>query len=265
MMLPEPLTPEYLTSPAIPARHGFFTRRGGTSRPPYDSLNCSTSSADDPAAVAANRDAARQSLGATTLLGLTQVHGTEVVTVTTPWPAGAGPRADAMVCALPGLALGIVTADCAPVLFHDPCARVIAAAHAGWRGALAGILEATIAAMTALGATAPNIAAAIGPTIAQSSYEVGPDLIGAILAHNQADASFLAPHPTSNRPTSNRPGHLWFDLPGYCAARLAAAGITRIDRLGLDTASDPERFFSHRRRTLHGGGPIGHMLSAITL
>ncbi len=255
-------TPEFLAAPNLAARHGFFTRRGGSSAPPFDSLNCSTSSADDPAAVAANRDAARAALGATTLLGLTQVHGTEIVTVTTPWPAGAGPRADAMVTATPGLALGIVTADCAPVLLHDPAANVIGAAHAGWRGALAGILEATIEAMLRLGASRAGIAAAIGPTIAQASYEVGPEFIAAILDHNPADARFLAP---AARPEQQRPGHLWFDLPGYCAARLAAAGLTRIADLGIDTVADPDRFFSHRRRTLAGGGAIGHMLSAIVL
>ncbi len=251
------MTPEFLTSPTIAARHAFFTRRGGVSAPPYDSFNCSTSSADDPDAVAANREAARTALGATALLGLSQVHGAVVITVTEPWPAGAGAKADAMVTAIPGLALGIVTADCAPVLFHDQVAGIIGAAHAGWRGALAGVLDATIAAMVKLGARRANIAAAIGPCIAQPSYEVGADLLAAILTRDPDDARFFAP--------GHRQGHLQFDLPGYCAHRLAQAEIGAIADLATDTLADPERFYSHRRRTLAGGGAIGHMLSAITL
>jgi YfiH family protein len=246
------MTPEALTSPALPSRHGFFTRRGGVSTGPFASLNCSLSSADDPDSVAANRGAVARALDADYLLGLTQVHGSDVVTVTQPWPPGAGPRADALVTATAGLALGVVTADCTPVLLADPQAGVVGAVHAGWRGALAGVLEATVAAMRALGAG--SIAAAIGPCIRQRSYEVRADLRDAVLAHDAAHARFFE---------DGRPGHWQFDLAGYCAARLA--GLAAVDVLDADTAAEPERFFSHRRRTLAGGGPIGHQISAIVL
>jgi YfiH family protein len=222
---------------------------------PYASLNCSLSGRDDPDAVAENRARAAASLGlaAASLLGLTQVHGTEVVTVTAPWPAGAGPRADAMVCAIPGLALGIVTADCAPVLLADAEAGVVGAAHAGWRGAVAGVLEATVAAMRRLGARPGRMVAAIGPCIGPESYEVAADLRDAVLSAGRQDERFLL---------AGRPGHWQFDLPGYCAARLARAGVAT-ERIAADTAADAERFFSHRRRTLNGEGPIGHQISVI--
>ncbi|GAC1346521.1 MAG: peptidoglycan editing factor PgeF [Acetobacteraceae bacterium] len=248
------MTPEAITHPAIPLRHGFFTRRGGASSGPFASLNCSLSGQDDPDAVRANRAAVARSLGTEPdrLVGLTQVHGPDVVTVETPWPAGAGPRADAIVTRTPGIAIGVITADCTPVLLADPRAGVIGAVHAGWRGALAGVLEATIAAMQRLGAT--SITAAIGPCIRQPSYEVGPDLRDAVLAHDPAHARFFA---------EGRPGHWQFDLAGYCGARLATAHL--IVDTGADTRPDETRFFSHRRRTLAGGGPIGHQISAIVL
>ncbi len=194
----------------------------------------------------------RRHLGAHALVGLYQVHGPAVATVTTPWAAGAGQRADAMVTAMPGIALGIITADCAPVLFHDPGARVIGAAHAGWRGALAGVLEATVAAMRALGAT--QVHACIGPCIGQPSYEVGPDLRDEILSRDQADAQFFA---------AGRGDRFQFDLAGYCAHRLR--GLASVELIDADTAADEPRFFSHRRRTLAGGHPIGHQISAIVL
>ena len=251
------MTPESITSPALGVRHGFFTRRGGVSTGPFASLNCSVSSADNPAAVAANRAAVAASLGVTTLLGATQVHGIEVATVTGPtenesWATGAGPRADALVTARAGVALGIITADCTPVLLADPAAGVIGAVHAGWRGAVAGVLEATVAAMRALGAG--DITAAIGPCIRQPSYEVGADLRDAVLARDPADAGFFA---------DGRPGHWQFDLAGYCAARLS--GLARVDIIDADTAAEPDRFFSHRRRTLAASGPIGHQISVIVL
>ncbi len=191
-----------------------------------------------------------------TLVGLTQVHGIAVTRVAAPWAPGAGPPADAMVTDRPGVALGIVTADCAPVLFADADAGVIGAAHAGWRGAVAGVLEATLAAMPQLGARPERIAAAIGPCIGQSSYEVAADLRDAVLARDADHARFF---------TDGRPGHWQFDLAGYCAARLAAAGVGTVGRLAADTAAEPDRFFSHRRRTLAGGGPIGHQISVIAL
>ena len=250
---------EFLSCPALPARHGFFTRRGGVSAGPYASLNCSLSGADARDAVMENRARAARALGAAPegLLGLTQVHGPEVIRVTHPWTAGAGARADAMVTDRPGVALGIVTADCAPVLFADMEAGVIGAAHAGWRGAVAGVLEATLDAMRALGAQTTRIAAAIGPCIRQGSYEVAADLRDAVLAPDPEAARFFAPGARADR---------WqFDLPGYCAARLRAAGIAAVGAIEADTAADEARFFSHRRRTLSGGGAIGHQLSAVVL
>lgn len=248
------MTPEALTSPAIPMRHGFFTRRGGVSTGPFESLNCSLSSADAPESVRANRAAVRQSLGARALLGLHQVHGPDVVTVVKPWADGAGPRADALVTATPGIAIGVITADCAPVLLADAQAGVVGAVHAGWRGAVAGVLEAAVAAMVALGAASERIAAAVGPCIRQASYEVRADLRDAVLAHDPAHAAFFA---------EGRAGHWQFDLAGYCAARLA--GLRSVAIVPADTAAEPARFFSHRRRTLAGGGPIGHQISAIVL
>jgi hypothetical protein len=253
------MTAEALIADRLPVRHGFFTRRGGISEGPYASLNCSLTGEDRREAVLENRTRVAQALGLAPdrLLGLTQVHGTEVVQVYAPWATGDGPRGDALVCAQPGLGLGIVTADCAPVLFADPAAGVIGAAHAGWRGAVSGILEATLAAMVGLGARMPRMSAAIGPCIGYASYEVGADLRDAVLAHSQAGASFFT--------SSEREGRWLFDLRGYCAARLAAAGLRRVQVLEADTATDAERFFSHRRRTLAGGGPIGHQISVIAL
>lgn len=231
----------------LPVRHGFFTRAGGVSTGPYAGLNCSVSGGDDPAAVAENRERVRRYLHAAVLVGVTQVHGPDVAIVTGPW-GGPSPRADAMVTAVPGVALGVVTADCTPVLLHAP--GVIGAVHAGWRGAVAGVLEATVATMQAL---APGpVTAVIGPCIRQPSYEVTADLRDAV-----GDPSFF---------TDGRPGHWQFDLAGYCAARLAGCTVTILD---ADTAEipygAPGRFWSHRRRTLAGGGPIGHQISAIVL
>jgi YfiH family protein len=239
--------------------HGFFTRRGGVSGGPFASLNCSLSSADARASVLANRALAARSIGVepATLVGLTQVHGAAVVPVTEAWEAGAGPRADAMVTDRPGLGLGIVTADCAPVLFADVSAGVVGAAHAGWRGAVAGVLEATVAAMVALGAQADRVVAAIGPCIAQESYEVAADLRDAVLARAEEDARFFA--------AGRREGRWQFDLTGYCAARLAAAGVGTVAATGADTVADEARFFSHRRRTLGDGGPIGHQISVVAI
>jgi YfiH family protein len=239
----------------LPARHGFFTRNGGISTGPYASLNCSFSGGDVPGNVHANRAriATEMGVSAERLLGLKQVHGTTVVTVAEPWETGAGPAADAMVTDRPGLALGVITADCAPVLFSDAGGRIVGAAHAGWRGALAGVLEATEAAMRALGAT--GIRAAIGPCIHAASYEVAADLRDAVLAREPADTRFFTP---------GRLGHWQFDLPGYCAARLNAADVAT-EILPEDTCGQEQKFFSHRRRTRLGETAIGHQLSVITL
>ncbi len=240
-----------LLATTIPARHGFFTRAGGVSTGPYASLNGSTAGADDPAHVMENRARIARHLGATTLLGLSQVHGAGIVTVLEPWTPGMGAKADGMVTNRLGLALGIVTADCAPVLLHDAAAGVIGAVHAGWRSAVLGVLEAAIHAMAALGAKPDRIVAAIGPCIRAESYEVGDDLRDQVLASG-IPGTFFRP---------GRPGHWQFDLPAYCAARLPGA----VEIIGADTLPDPDRFWSHRRRTLGGGGPIGHQVSAIVL
>ena len=248
-----------LRSALLPTAHGFFTRQGGVSTGPYAALNCSLSGADAAEAVTENRARAARALGLAPagLVGLSQVHGAEVVVVDAPWPAEAGPRADAMVTDRPGVGLGIVTADCAPVLLADPAAGVVGAVHAGWRGAIAGVIEATVAAMATLGARAERIAAAVGPCIGQASYEVGPDLRAALLEADLEGARFLAPGRRADR---------WqFDLSGYCLARLLAAGVGVAEALAADTAADAERFFSHRRRTLGDGGPIGHQISIVAL
>ena len=245
-----------ITDAALAVPHGFFTRAGGVSTGPYASLNCSLSGADDRAAVLENRARVAHMLGVEPgqLVGLHQVHGNMVATVTEPWAAGEGARADGMVTAVPGIALGVVTADCGPVLFADRDAGVVGAAHAGWRGAVAGILEAVVAAMVALGAEPARIAAVVGPCIRQPSYEVAADMRDAVLAHDRADERFFR---------QGQPDRWQFDLAGYCAARLRAAGLGSVSVTEGDTAAEPERFFSHRRRTLAGGGPIGHQIAGI--
>ena len=250
------MTAPFLTA-ALPVPHGFFTRAGGVSAGRFASLNCSLSGRDDADAVRENRRRAADALNLPpgALVGLTQVHGIAVATVETAWPETARPEADAMVTNRPGLMLGIVTGDCAPVLFADAEAGVVGAAHAGWRGAVGGVIEATLDAMEALGARRGRIAAAIGPCIGQESYEVGPDLRDAVLARGAADGRFFA--------EGARPDRWLFDLPGYCAARLAAAGVARHGWIGRDTLAEEACFFSYRRATLSGGGPIGHQLSAI--
>jgi YfiH family protein len=237
----------------LPARHGFFTRNGGVSSGVYASLNCGLSGADAPENVRQNRALVAAAMGVAPerLLGLKQVHGRQVVTVTAPWAAGDGPAADAMVSDVPGVALGVITADCAPVLFADATGRIVGAAHAGWRGALAGVLEATVAAMQALGAE--GVSAAIGPCIGQASYEVAADLRDAVLARDKQDARFFA---------AGRPERWQFDLAGYCVARLAAFGV-RAEILPQDTCADEDNYFSHRRRTLRGETAIGHQISVI--
>jgi YfiH family protein len=251
------MTIEPLRASGMTVRHGFFTRRGGVSGGPFASLNCSLSGQDARDNVLRNRALAAQALDAdpARLVGLTQVHGADVAVVSEPWAAGAGPHADAMVTDRPGLALGIVTADCAPVLLHDERSGVVGAAHAGWRGALAGVIEATVAAMHRLGAEPGEIIAAIGPCIGHTSYEVAADLRDAVTARHSHDAVFFA--------EGARPDRWLFDLRGYCAARLRAAGVNRLDVSQEDTLADEARFFSHRRRTLGAGGPIGHQIAVV--
>ncbi|MGG5887391.1 peptidoglycan editing factor PgeF [Falsiroseomonas sp. HC035] len=256
------MTPGFLTA-GLALPHGFFTREGGVSTGPYSALNCSLSGQDDPDAVRRNRAACAGALGVApdALLGLVQVHGVTVADARTPWPEAARPAADALVTDRLGQAIGVLTADCAPVLFADTRAGVVGAAHAGWRGAVAGVLEATLAAMEALGARRADISAVVGPCIGQASYEVGPDLRDAVLAHQDADARYFA--------AGQREDRWQFDLAGYCLARLEAAGTGQASALWQDTLTAEDRFFSHRRRTLaaKGGaaGPIGHQLSAIAI
>lgn len=241
-------------------RHGFFTRQGGVSTGLYASLNCGVGSGDDTAAVAENRSRACTALGlpAAALTTVYQVHGDEVLTLDAPWPADAPrPKADGLVSATSGVALGILTADCVPVLLADAQARVIGACHAGWKGALGGITDATLRAMRRLGAAPLRIAAAIGPSIRQASYEVGAEFPAAFLAADLANARFFQP--------GARDGHFQFDLPGYVAARLALAGIATIDDLARDTRSESEHFFSYRRTTLAQEPDYGRQLSAIAL
>jgi YfiH family protein len=251
------MTAEALFAHRLKTPHGFFTRRGGVSEGAFSSLNCSLSGADHLPNVLENRARAARAIGAepAMLSGLSQVHGIDVAVIEQPHAPGTGPRADAMVSRRRGVALGIVTADCAPILFADPDKGVIGAAHAGWRGAVAGVIEATTAAMRALGATA--ITAAIGPCIRQPSYEVGADLRDAVLAIDPHHRRFFA--------DGNRAAHWYFDLAGYCAMRLETAGAVDIETIPADTLAEPERFFSHRRRMLAGGGPLGHQISIVAV
>ena len=240
-------------------RHGFFTREGGVSQGLYTSLNCGPGSQDDPAAVRENRGRAMAmlELPPAALINVYQAHTAQVEVVTEPWPAGPPPTADAMVTDRPGLALGILTADCAPVLLADGKAGVVGAAHAGWKGALGGVLDNTIKAMVALGARPDRIVAAIGPCIGHRSYEVGPEFPAPFLAEDAANADYFAPSP--------RPGHALFDLPGYVSRKLARLGLTEVTRVPADTCRDETRFFSYRRATLRGESDYGRQLSAILL
>jgi YfiH family protein len=240
-------------------RHAFFTRRGGVSGGPFASLNCGFGSRDNPVDVERNRTiaAAQLDLAPERLVNCHQIHGTDIVTVERPWPRAANPRADGMVTVVPGIALGVLAADCAPVLFADPDAGVVGAAHGGWRGALAGVAEATVGAMIALGARAERIRAGIGPCIGQPSYEVGPEFAARFAAEDPESPAFFAP--------ATRPGHFLFDLPGYIAARLGRLGLAAIERSAHDTAAEEELFFSYRRACLRGEADYGRGLAAITL
>jgi hypothetical protein len=240
-------------------RHAFFTREGGVSQGIYASLNGGVGSADAPAHVAENRARMAAALGVApaALLSAYQIHSPDVVVAERPWTHDARPRADAIVTRVPGLAIGVSTADCGPVLLADPQARVIGAAHAGWRGALAGVTDAAIAAMERLGADRTRIVAALGPMIHQASYEVGTDLVERFEAADPANRRFFRP--------SSRPGHALFDLPGYVASRLAGAGVTKIEDLARCTYAEPERFFSFRRTTHRGEPDYGRHVNAIAL
>lgn len=251
------LTAPTLALPGI--RHAFFTRQGGVSTGLYASLNGGIGSADTVANVGANRARLAAALGVEPrrLLSAFQIHSPQVIVATQTWPDEARPRVDGIVTRIPRLALGVITADCGPVLFAEPQAGVIGAAHAGWRGALAGIIEATVAAMEGLGAARAKIRAALGPMIRQRSYEVGPDLIERFAAADPAAKPFFAP--------AARPGHALFDLAGYIAARLRRAGLDHVEDLDACTYADPELFFSYRRATHRGEADYGRHVNAIAL
>ncbi len=256
------MTPDPICAPirakslgAIP--HGFLGRRGGVSSGAYASLNTGIGSDDTPAAIAENRRRATESvLPGAQLVGLYQIHSAEAVTITAPVDDAFRPRADALVTNRPGLALGILTADCAPVLFADIDAGVVGAAHAGWKGALGGVTDATILAMEAIGARRDRIVAAVGPCIARASYEVDGAFIQRFCEADPENERFFA---------DGRADHFQFDLESYVVSRLAVAGLGRVEALGLDTYADPDRFFSYRRATHRGEPTYGRQISIIGL
>ncbi|WP_294323872.1 peptidoglycan editing factor PgeF [uncultured Sphingomonas sp.] len=250
------MTIEVLRSGALDGvAHGFLGRRGGVSTGVVAGLNTGLGSGDDPAAIAENRKRVVDAvLPGAALCGLYQIHSASVVRVLTAFPDGERPQGDAMVTERPGILLGILTADCAPVLLADREAGVVGAAHAGWKGALAGVTDATIAQMEKLGARADRIAAAVGPCIARASYEVDMGFVERFCATDPENERFFA---------ENRPGHARFDLEAYVVHRLAAAGVRRIEALGQDTYAQEDRFFSFRRATHRGEADYGRQLSVI--
>ena len=239
--------------------HAFFTRRGGVSEGVYASLNGGVGSRDEPDAVRANRArmAAALAIAPERLAIPYQVHSADALAITAPFRREARPRCDALVTATPGLGLGVTGADCGMILFADAEAQIIGAAHAGWKGALGGVLEATVAAMAALGARVDRISAALGPCIAQPSYEVGPEFVATFEASDKGSSRFFT--------QSVNAGRSMFDLHGYIAERAARAGIARFDDLGLDTYADEARFFSYRRATHRKEADYGRMVAAIAL
>ncbi len=255
-----------MTAPLIAApqlampgvRHGFFTREGGVSSGIYASLNCGIGSNDDRALVLENRARVTTALGAPAekLVTPYQVHGTTTVNVTEVWLPGEGPKADAVVTSVPGIVLGVGSADCGPILLADGEAGVIGAAHSGWRGALAGISESAIAAMVKLGADRKRIVAVLGPTISQPNYEVGAEVRDQFVSVDADYARFFVP--------SAREAHFQFDLPGVIVARLTAAGV-KASSVDLCTYADEARFFSFRRTTHRGEADYGRQLSGIML
>jgi len=244
---------------AIPGlRHAFFSREGGVSGGIYESLNGGIGSQDKASNVAENRRRMAEALGVEPrrLLTAFQIHSPDVVVATAPWDTASRPRADALVTAAENLAIGVTAADCGAVLFVDPSARVIGAAHAGWKGALTGVLESTIAAMERLGAARAGIVAAIGPLIRQHSYEVGNEFVARFIESDATNARFFIP--------AARDNHAMFDLAGFIRVRLENAGVLMIDDTGIDTYSDP-RFFSYRRSVHRDEPDYGRHIHAIVL
>ncbi|WP_375280167.1 peptidoglycan editing factor PgeF [Pseudooctadecabacter sp.] len=251
------MTLEIITVDALaPLRHGFFTRRGGASSGVFEGLNCGTGSSDQHEAVTINRTRVAEAMGVPLkhLMGVHQIHSADVVTVTQASPDK--PKADGLVTATPGLALSVLSADCQPVLFADHEAGVIGATHAGWKGALSGVLESTLDAMEALGATRANIHAVIGPSISQRAYEVGPEFFDDFIAKDPAFARFFV------QGTGDR---MLFDLPALGLHRLREAGVGHAEWTRNCTYSDPDRFYSYRRTTHNKEADYGRLIAAITL
>jgi len=251
------LSAETLAAPGL--AHAFFTRRGGVSTGLYASLNGGVGSRDEPGAVSDNRArmAAALRIPPDRLAIPYQVHSPDVATISSPFAPEARPRCDALVTATPCLGLGVTGADCGMILFADHQARVVGAAHAGWKGARDGVIEATVAAMTRLGARPEGVCAALGPCIAQSSYEVGPEFVAAFAAADADSARFFA--------RSADPTRAMFDLPGYVAERARRAGVARFQDLGLDTYADEGRFFSYRRAVHRKEPDYGRLVAAIAI
>jgi hypothetical protein len=248
------LTSKRLEVPGV--RHAFFTRRGGVSTGIYSSLNVGLGSKDDPDAVVENRRRCAAHFGAETIVTAYQVHSASALVADGPWPAGP-PQADGVVSATAGVVCGALAADCAPVLLADPQARIVAAAHAGWKGALTGVVEATVARMESLGADRNRLCAAVGPCIGPDSYEVGVEFLERFVHFDSAYATFFQP--------GAGPDKRMFDLPAFVLGRLAAAGVSACEWVGHDTCAEADDFFSNRRAFKRGEGDYGRLLSAIML
>ncbi|MBI1210761.1 MAG: peptidoglycan editing factor PgeF [Alphaproteobacteria bacterium] len=240
-------------------RHGFFGRQGGVSHGIFSSLNCGYGSGDDPELVRENRTRVGKHLGVdhAHVLSVYQIHSPEAVVATETWAHGAQPKADAMATSVPGLALSILTADCAPILFADAEAKVIGAAHAGWKGALGGVVESAVGTMERLGARRERIVATVGPCITQPSYEVGDEFRTRFVDARAANAKYFAP--------GQRAQHWQFDLPGYVRARLSAMGLKSVGAIDRCTYAESDAYFSFRRTTHRGESDYGRNLSAIVL
>jgi len=246
---------DYIKVDNIKTPHGFFTRQGGASAGLYDSLNCGAGSDDDPAHVRENLKRVKETLGAAHLQTLHQIHSATCVEVTKPWALDERPQADAMITCVPGMALGVLTADCAPVLFEG--GGMVAAAHAGWKGALNGVLDAVIDAFKDNCVKPHNISAAIGPCVGPNSYEVSDDFAAPFVVLSTDNQRFFRAAP--------REGHLMFDLPGYCRARLEGLGVANVLAEGSDTLREEGRFFSYRRATHNNAPDYGRQISVIVI
>ena len=256
MNKPDPILSSELNYKGI--THGFFTRTGGVSKGIYNGLNVGQGSNDDKGHVSENRSrvAAHCGVSLENLASLYQIHSPDVITLTGPVDSENRPKADGMVTATPGLAIGVLTADCGPVLFLDPVKNVIGAAHAGWKGATGGVLESTLSSMEGLGASRENIIAVLGPTISQKNYEVGPEFVDTLLTLSSENTAYFSP--------SQKPGHSMFDLPAYIVARLTGLGV-KANWTGQCTYADEDLFFSYRRTTHRNEPDYGRQISVISI